>query len=188
MATGAVRNEVADSEYVTRAQAVAPKLRDRSEAINALGRVPRETIDEILAAGLFTLLQPKRFGGTERGLVPFLDCVTTLASGCGSVGWVFSVISIHQFHLALFELDAQDEVWGSDPKALLASSYMPGGKACAYRAATASPAIGSSLRAATMPSGSFSAVRPMGATARRGCLISSSCPRRTSRSGTIRGM
>lgn len=128
MAAGAVGNEVSDAEYVARAAALAPKLRERSEATNALGRVPRETIEEILGEGLFTLLQPKRFGGTERGVVPFLDCAITLASGCGSAGWVFSVVSIHQFHLGLFGLEAQEEVWRDHPNALLASSYMPGGK------------------------------------------------------------
>jgi len=120
--------EIADADYVARALALAPTLRERSEATNALGRVPRETIDEMLGAGLFTLLQPKRFGGSERGLVPFLDCVFALAAGCGSAGWVFSVVSIHQFHLGLFGLEAQEEVWGRNPNALLASSYMPGGK------------------------------------------------------------
>jgi len=126
---GGGRNEVTDAEYVARAEALAPKLRERSEATNALGQVPREIIDEMLADGLFTLLQPKRFGGTERGLVPLLDCVTAIGSGCGSVGWVFSVVSIHQFHLGLFGLAAQEDVWGPDPNALLASSYMPGGNA-----------------------------------------------------------
>jgi 3-hydroxy-9,10-secoandrosta-1,3,5(10)-triene-9,17-dione monooxygenase len=127
MAT-AIANEVTDAEFVARAQALAPRLRERSEATNALGHVPRETIDEMLSAGLFTLLQPKRFGGTERGLVPFLDCVLALASGCGSAGWVFSVVSIHSFHLGLFGLEAQGDVWADAPNALLGSSYMPGGK------------------------------------------------------------
>lgn len=128
MATDLARNDITDADYVARAQALAPKLAAQSEATNALGRVPREIIDEMSGEGLFTLLQPKRFGGSERGLVPFLDCATTLASGCGSAGWVFSVISIHSFHLGLFGLEAQDEVWGRDANALLASSYMPGGK------------------------------------------------------------
>lgn len=128
MANAAVRNNVSDADYVARAQALAPKLAAQSEATNVLGRVPREIIDEMSGEGLFTLLQPKRFGGSERGLVPFLDCVTTLAAGCGSAGWVFSVISIHSFHLGLFGLEAQEEVWGRDANALLASSYMPGGK------------------------------------------------------------
>lgn len=121
-------NEVTDADYVARAQALAPILRERSEATNALGRVPRETIDAMLGEGLFTLLQPKRFGGTERGLVPFVDCAIALGAGCGSAGWVFSVVSIHQFHLGLFGLEAQGDVWAKDPNALLASSYMPGGK------------------------------------------------------------
>lgn len=128
MTGGFVRDEITDADYVARALALAPMLRERSETTNALGRVPRELIDEMLGAGLFTLLQPKRFGGTERGLVPFLDCAIGLAAGCGSAGWVFSVISIHQFHLGLFGIEAQGEVWGKNPNALLASSYMPGGK------------------------------------------------------------
>ena len=131
MATATIAKGLTDDEYVARAVALAPKLRERSEATNALRRVPAETISEFKAAGLFTLLQPKRFGGTERGLVPFLDCVTTLASGCGSAGWVFSVISIHSFHLGLFPLEAQGDVWGADPSAILGSSYMTGGKAVA---------------------------------------------------------
>jgi 3-hydroxy-9,10-secoandrosta-1,3,5(10)-triene-9,17-dione monooxygenase len=129
MATVTTFSNVTDSEFVARAQAFAPKLRERSEATNALGRVPREIIDEMLDAGLFTLLQPKRFGGTERGLVPFLDCVTALAAGCGSAGWVYSVVEIHSFHLGLFGLEAQGDVWGDDHTTILGSSYMPGGKA-----------------------------------------------------------
>jgi 3-hydroxy-9,10-secoandrosta-1,3,5(10)-triene-9,17-dione monooxygenase len=129
MATVTMSPEVSDADYIARAAALAPSLRERSEATNALGRVPREIVEEMIDAGLFTLLQPKRFGGTERGLVPFLDCVFALAAGCGSSGWVFSVISIHQFHLGLFELEAQADVWAKDPRALLGSSYMPGGKA-----------------------------------------------------------
>jgi 3-hydroxy-9,10-secoandrosta-1,3,5(10)-triene-9,17-dione monooxygenase len=127
MTTGFAQDEIADADYVARALALAPKLRERSEATNALGRVSRDIIDEILAGDLFTLLQPKRFGGSERGLVPFLDCAIALAAGCGSAGWVFSVISIHSFHLGLFGIEAQEDVWGKNPKALLASSYMPGG-------------------------------------------------------------
>ena len=123
-------NVTADA-YVARAWALAPTLRERSEATNAARRVPAETIAELREAGLFTLLQPRRYGGSELGLVPFLDCVTALASGCGSAGWVFSVISIHQFHLGLFPREAQDDVWGDAPRALLASSYMPGGRAVA---------------------------------------------------------
>jgi 3-hydroxy-9,10-secoandrosta-1,3,5(10)-triene-9,17-dione monooxygenase len=129
MATVTSFSNVTDAEFVARAHALAPKLRERSEATNALGRVPRETVDEMLDAGLFTLFQPKRFGGTERGLVPFLDCVTALGSGCGSAGWVYSVVEVHSFHLALFGLDAQEDVWGDNHFKILGSSYMPGGKA-----------------------------------------------------------
>jgi alkylation response protein AidB-like acyl-CoA dehydrogenase len=55
---------------VARTSALAPMLRERSEATNALGRVSREIIEEMRAGGLFTLPQPKRFGGSARGRPP----------------------------------------------------------------------------------------------------------------------
>lgn len=121
--------DVTNEEYVSRAQALAPKLRERSPATNAARRISMETIEEMRDANLFSLLQPKRFGGSERGLVPYVDCVTSMAAGCASAGWVFSVLSIHVFQLGLYPEQAQIDVWGANPRALIASSYMPGGKA-----------------------------------------------------------
>ena len=50
-----------------------------------------------------------------------------LGSACGSTGWVSSIIGVHNWHLALFDQQAQDEVWGDDPTVRVSSSYAPMG-------------------------------------------------------------
>ena len=44
----------------------------------------------------------------------FYEAVRRIASACGSTGWVSSIIGVHNWHLALFDQQAQDEVWGDD--------------------------------------------------------------------------
>ena len=119
---------LSSEEILARAAKFTLVLRERSTAANHARRVPRETIDELLEAGLFKLLQPKRWGGTEHDLETFSRTAIQLGRGCGSVGWVFSVLSIHQWMVGLYPLKAQEEVWGKDRNALIASALRPGGK------------------------------------------------------------
>ena len=49
-----------------------------------------------------------------------------IAEGDVSVGWVFGILGVHSFHLALFDDKAAEDVWGKDNTALIASPYSPG--------------------------------------------------------------
>ncbi len=110
------------------ATALTPVLRERSAATNKARRVPDETIRDLKQAGLFKLLQPLRYGGVEADLETFSRAVMQLSRGCGSAGWVFSVLSIHQWMMGLYPDEAQKDVWGKDPDALVASAFRPSGK------------------------------------------------------------
>ena len=57
----------------------------------------------------------------------FYEAVRRIASACGSTGWVSSIIGVHNWHLALFDQQAQEEVWGDDPAVRISSSYAPMG-------------------------------------------------------------
>src|SRR5436309_1281047 len=46
-----------------------------------------ELHEELRAAGLYRMLQPKRYGGYELEVPDFLAVVTSLARGCMSSGW-----------------------------------------------------------------------------------------------------
>ncbi|MFI9291517.1 3-hydroxy-9,10-secoandrosta-1,3,5(10)-triene-9,17-dione monooxygenase oxygenase subunit [Streptomyces gardneri] len=110
---------------------LAPGLRERAAEAEALRRVPDASIKEIEDTGFFQLLQPQAFGGRAADPLVFYSAVKEIAKACGSTGWVASVVGVHPWHVALFDPRAQQEVWGADPKARIASSYAPTGKAAA---------------------------------------------------------
>ena len=52
-------------DLIARARALAPKLRERATKAERDRNIPRESVDEYIAAGLIHTLQPKRWGGYE---------------------------------------------------------------------------------------------------------------------------
>src|SRR5207302_778712 len=55
------------------------------------------------------------------------QAVTEVGAVCGSTGWVFGVMGVHNWHLAAFPPQAQEDVWGEDDSAQLATSLAPTG-------------------------------------------------------------
>ena len=116
-------------EVIESARAMVPRLAARAEAAERDGRVPAETIREMQSAGLFRVLQPKRWGGLELDPRVFYRVQMALAEGCMSTAWIYGVIGVHNWELPLFAEAAQQEVWGKDSTTLIASTYMPAGRA-----------------------------------------------------------
>jgi 3-hydroxy-9,10-secoandrosta-1,3,5(10)-triene-9,17-dione monooxygenase len=106
-----------------------PVLRERAQEAEDSRNVPAESVKALTETRFFRLLQPGRFGGLEADPITFLTAVRLIASACGSTGWVASVLGVHAWQLALFPLEAQEEVWGADPATRMSSSYAPTGQA-----------------------------------------------------------
>jgi len=116
-------------EVIASAKALAPRLAERAAAAEAAGMVPRESIADMQAAGLFRVLQPRRWGGLELDPRVFCDVQMALAEGCMSTAWIYGVIGVHNWQLPLFPEQAQKDVWGSSSATLIGSTYMPVGRA-----------------------------------------------------------
>jgi 3-hydroxy-9,10-secoandrosta-1,3,5(10)-triene-9,17-dione monooxygenase len=116
------------AELVERARLMIPVLQSRSVRARQERRIPQESIAEMQAAGFFRILQPRRWGGYEMEPNVFFDVQKLLAQGCMSTGWVFGVVGGHPYELALFHDRAQADVWSSDSRVLVSSSYQPVGK------------------------------------------------------------
>ncbi|QBJ98771.1 flavin-dependent monooxygenase [Rhodococcus sp. ABRD24] len=106
-----------------------PDLRANAQITEDARQVSGDVVRALTEAGHFRLLQPHRFGGFECDPADYYAGVRALASACGSTGWVASVVGVHSWHLALFDLRAQQDVWGENQDALLSSSYAPMGRA-----------------------------------------------------------
>lgn len=120
--------EVTSEELVERARELAPTIADRAGEASELRMVPEATIAELVDAGLFKAVTPRRFGGYGMNPKVLYEAQIELGKACASSSWVYGVLGVHAWQLALFPLEAQEEVWGDDPTTLISSSYMPVGK------------------------------------------------------------
>jgi 3-hydroxy-9,10-secoandrosta-1,3,5(10)-triene-9,17-dione monooxygenase len=109
-------------------EAVLPAIAERTDACRAGRKVPEATVADLHDVGLWRMLQPRRWGGLEVHPSTFFDAQIAIARVCPSTAWVAGVVAVHAWQLALFPLEAQQEVWGDDPRTLISSSYAPTGK------------------------------------------------------------
>ncbi|KOV86760.1 3-hydroxy-9,10-secoandrosta-1,3,5(10)-triene-9,17-dione monooxygenase oxygenase subunit [Nocardia sp. NRRL S-836] len=116
-------------EVLGKVRELLPVLRDRAAEAEELRRVPPESVKALQETGFFRMLQPVRYGGLETHPVAFYTAVKLIASACGSTGWVASVLGVHPWHVGLFDVRAQDEVFGEDQDTRISSSYAPVGRA-----------------------------------------------------------
>ncbi len=111
-------------ELVTRARALEPVLRERARQAEALRRIPDETVADLQAAGLWAAFRPARYGGAEIPFRGMIELGAALARGCASTSWVYNNLVSHNWLLGYWPPQAQDEVWGPRPDALIGSGLV----------------------------------------------------------------
>src|SRR3954465_5632846 len=117
------------AEIVARTRAMIPKLRERAPQGERERRLPKDTIADMQAAGLFKVLQPKRWGGYELDILTYFETQMALGEGDMSVAWVYGVVGVHPWFVALLDDRAAKDIWGKDASTLICSSLMPTGMA-----------------------------------------------------------
>jgi alkylation response protein AidB-like acyl-CoA dehydrogenase len=90
-------------------------LAERAAEAEDLRRLPDATIADFRASGMGRLLLPARYGGEQAPLPAILDPVRRMAHGCASSAWTLGFYILHNWMLALFGEQAQDEVFADGP-------------------------------------------------------------------------
>lgn len=121
----ASQNKVSRDELVDRARGLIPLLRDKADDAERQRRVAPEAIAAMREADFFRILQPERFGGFEYDFGMIVRIAGELGQGCASTAWVCDLAIMHQWLVANFPIEAQDDVWGDDPGAITFGSYSP---------------------------------------------------------------
>lgn len=107
-----------------------PVLKERTAEAEALRQIPEHSLHDLHDTGLFRILQPRRFGGSELPLRTLIEVCSLVAQGCGSTAWVYANLASHHWMLGMWESRAQDEVWGESLDVLIASAFVfPAGHA-----------------------------------------------------------
>jgi 3-hydroxy-9,10-secoandrosta-1,3,5(10)-triene-9,17-dione monooxygenase len=109
-------------ELLARAEALVPTLRERAPRAEQLRRLPDETIADLHSSGLFRMLQPARVGGSELPYRALFELTAVIGRGCGSTAWVLGNLAAHHWLLGMWHPEAQEEIWGESPDALISSA------------------------------------------------------------------
>jgi 3-hydroxy-9,10-secoandrosta-1,3,5(10)-triene-9,17-dione monooxygenase len=121
--------ELGHDELVARAVALAPQLRERVVEADQGRKVPPANIEAVRKAGLFRVLQARRYGGHQQSLRTHIDTIAAIAQGCGSTAWCMGVIHAHSWLMAHFPQAAQEETYGTNPDAIISAVIAPRGQA-----------------------------------------------------------
>jgi 3-hydroxy-9,10-secoandrosta-1,3,5(10)-triene-9,17-dione monooxygenase len=112
---------VSYDEALDRARALIPVLRERAGRAEAARCLLPETVADLNRTGLMRILQPRRWGGMELDFSSIVDVTDIIGQGCMSTAWTLANIAVHHWMLALYEEEAQAELWGADPDVYIAS-------------------------------------------------------------------
>lgn len=100
---------------IQRARDLAPGIAARAEAAESLRNVPDESMQELLDAGLFRMLQPRRVGGYEMPFDILVDVLPIIGAACTSTAWILGNFSSRNWNIGMWPKAAQDEIWGPGP-------------------------------------------------------------------------
>ncbi|WP_225320831.1 acyl-CoA dehydrogenase family protein [Streptomyces luteolifulvus] len=117
------------AELVERATALRPLVSGNAEGTDRARMVPAENIDALAQVGLFSLMQPARYGGLQTDFRTLLEVSRTVGYACGSTGWLTSLLNANAWFVGLFPARAQDDVWADHPGARVAGVVTPMGTA-----------------------------------------------------------
>jgi alkylation response protein AidB-like acyl-CoA dehydrogenase len=129
MSATAIKASVSQREIidglVARARDMGQALRERAAETEKNRTLSEATIREFQDAGFFKIMQPARYGGYELDYGPVqLELGEELGRWCGSSSWVALVLACHSWMIGMFPKQTQDEIWGTSPDALIASSIV----------------------------------------------------------------
>src|SRR5581483_7780941 len=91
-------------------------------------RLAEPVIDAMVSSGLLRIVRSRRLGGLEAEPRQYLEVIREIARHDGSAGWIFGVLSIHEWLMSYTGAQLQDDIWGSDPDAILVDSIAPVGR------------------------------------------------------------
>lgn len=115
------------AEVLTAARRLAPAVAARAPEIEAVRRVPRDLLDQLVQAGCFRFLLPSSHGGCDATFDQALDLFEVLAEADASVGWVVMIGAGGWCDLAGMPRATFDELYPAERDTITAGAFNPSG-------------------------------------------------------------
>jgi alkylation response protein AidB-like acyl-CoA dehydrogenase len=111
------------------AQDFVPRIRELASRMRANRRLDDQLIEEMERVGLFSVLVPKRWGGSGLGPHEAIQISEIIGAADCSTGWVVSFYILHNWFLCRFPLDVQEELYRGRNSVRAPAVFGPPGKA-----------------------------------------------------------
>ncbi|MGH7418826.1 MAG: acyl-CoA dehydrogenase family protein, partial [Candidatus Rokuibacteriota bacterium] len=111
---------MSEPDYVERARTLAPKIETWADQIEQERRLPEPLLAMLLDAGLFRLLLPRTLNGAEVDPVTFVQVMEEVSKADASTAWCLCQTAGCSMAGAYLRPDVASEIFGSDPRAILA--------------------------------------------------------------------
>ena len=109
-----------DPGLIARAESGRPAVAAAASEIEDKRRLPPALLDRLHEARLFRLLMPRSSNGIETDPVTFFHVIETIARADASTAWCLSQAGGCSMSAAYLDLPVAQEVFGNDPRAVLA--------------------------------------------------------------------
>ncbi len=109
-----------DPAVISRAETLRPLVEATSDEIEDRRRLPPALLDKLHEARLFRLLLPRSADGIETDPVTFFHVIETIARADASTAWCLSQAGGCAISAAYLDLPVAREIFGDDPRAVLA--------------------------------------------------------------------
>lgn len=110
------------------AEALVPLLQAQGQESEDRCWIGDEASKCINDAGIYRMLAPKRYGGSEFNLRQALTILTTIAEGSPSAAWVAGIHNAAIWLSALYPVAAQEQVFGGDIPTVVSGTLAPMGR------------------------------------------------------------
>ena len=105
--------------------ALLADLRSFRAETNANRKMLSQIRDRVRESGVQRILQPQSHGGAGGPLHDIVGALTQIGAACGSSGWSIAQYVLHNYMVAQWPEEGRAEIWGEDPKALVAGILVP---------------------------------------------------------------
>lgn len=113
------------NELLHRARELQPLLRKNAAQTDRDRRAAEENILAIEQAGLFRIMQPRRYGGFGAPVRTHVEVTAMLAEACPGTAWVQNLIGVCNWFASLLPERTQDEIFKANPNARVAGVFTP---------------------------------------------------------------
>ncbi len=112
---------------VQAAAALRPVIRSYQEEIEREQRLPQALVEQLHAAGFYSLVIPRELGGLQVDPLTYLRVVELVSEGAGSVGWNLANNSIGQLVTLGLPDEGVHEIYAHGADTVIAGTAVQGG-------------------------------------------------------------